>query len=104
MRVHNRVRPDAGQAVPLLLAVVALIAVVMAATAHFGARVVAEEQAQVAADAAALAGLDGGRPAAERLARANGGALVAFAGGDLDVQVTVRVGDATATARATRAP
>ncbi|MDP2293248.1 MAG: hypothetical protein Q8M22_18850 [Actinomycetota bacterium] len=104
MRVYNRVHPDAGQAVPLLLAVVALIAVVMAATAHLGARVVVEEHAQVAADAAALAGLDGGRPAAERLARANDGVLVAFAGSDLDVQVTVRVGDATATARATRAP
>lgn len=104
MRVDNRTRSDAGQAIPLLLAVVALIAVVMAATAHFGARVIEQEQAQVAADAAALAGLAGGRPAAERLARANGAALIGFTGGDLDVQVTVRVGEATATARATRAP
>lgn len=104
MRGCKSRRSDRGQAIPLLLAVVALVAVVMAATARFGGRVLAEEQAQVAADAAALAGVTGGRAAAMRVAAANDAVLVAFTEADLDVQVTVRVGEATATARATRAP
>jgi hypothetical protein len=57
-----------------------------------------------AADAAALAGVVGGRPAAERLAAANGASLVAFTTDGLTAQATVRVGEAQATARATRAP
>ena len=93
-----------GQATVLLLAVVALVVVMMAATARFAGRVVTREQAQIAADAAALAGTDGGRPAAAQLARANGGVLVSFTLVGEAVQVMVRVGDATATARATRAP
>ncbi len=93
-----------GQATVLLLAVVALVVVMMAAMAHFAGRVVTHEQAQIAADAAALAGTVGGRPAAAELARANGGVLVSFAFVDEAVQVVVKVDDATATARATRAP
>ena len=88
----------------LLLAVVALVVVLMVATAHFAGRVVTREHAQSAADAAALAGTDGGQPAAARLARANGAVLVSFMVVGEAVQVVVRVGDATATARATRAP
>jgi len=95
---------SSGQATVLLLAVVALVVVLMAATAHFAGRVVTREQAQIAADAAALAGTDGGRPAAAQLARANGGVLVSFTLVGDAVQVVVRVDDATATARATRAP
>lgn len=88
----------------LLLAVVALVVVLMAATAQFAGRVVTREQAQIAADAAALAGTAGGRGAAAELAAANGGVLVSFAVvGDV-VRVEVRVDDAIATARATRAP
>ena len=93
-----------GQATTLVLAVVALVVVLMAATAQFAGRVVTREQAQIAADAAALAGTAGGRAAAAELAAANGGVLVSFAMvGDV-VQAEVRVGDAIATARATRAP
>jgi len=66
--------------------------------------VVARQQAQVAADAAALAGVTGGRAAATKLATANGGVLVTFASEGDTVQVVVRVREATATARATRAP
>jgi len=93
-----------GQATVLLLAVVALVVVMIAATAHFAGRVVRLEQAQIAADASALAGTDGGRPAAAKLARANGGVLVSFTLVGEAVEVVVRVGGATATARATRAP
>ena len=88
----------------LLLAVMALIVVAMVATARFGARVVAKEQAQVAADAAALAGVTGGYAAARRVAAANGGLLVGFLGDGETVVVTVRVGTDVATAKATRAP
>lgn len=95
---------DQGQATVLLLAVVALMVVCMVATARFGARVVDREQAQVAADASALAGLTGGRSGAAHLAGANDGVLVSFTMVGDDVQVVVRVGDASATARATRAP
>lgn len=93
-----------GQATVLLLAVVALVVVMMVATAQFAGRVVTREQAQIAADAAALAGTDGGRPAAATLARANGGVLVSFAMVGDAVQVVVTVNDVAATARATRAP
>jgi hypothetical protein len=88
----------------LVLAVVALMVVCAAATAHFAARVVEHEQAQVAADAAALAGLTGGRSSAAHLAAANDAVLVSFTMIDDDVQVVVRVGDASATSSATRAP
>ena len=103
MRVRRSVE-GCGQATVLLLAVVSLIAVMMVATAHFVDRVVTREQAQIAADAAALAGTDGGRPAAAQLARANGGVLESFTVVGEAVEVTVRVREATATARATRAP
>ncbi len=95
---------DHGQATVLILAVVALVVVVMVATAQFGARLVDRVQAQAAADAAALAGVSGGRSAATRLASANGGVLLSFAAVGDDVQVVVRVGDASAAAHGTRAP
>ena len=101
--VHQRER-QRGQATPLVLAVVAVVVVMLVMAGRFAGRVVVEEQAQVAADAAALAGVIGGRPAAERLAAANGGVLVAFTTDGLTAQVTVRIGAAQATARATRAP
>ena len=97
-------RGDHGQATVLLLAVVALVVVAMVATAQFGARLVDRAQAQVAADAAALAGVSGGRSAAKRLASANDGVLMSFAAVGDDVQVVVRVGGASAAAHATRAP
>jgi len=96
--------PDRGQAVWLVLAVAVIIAVVALAAARFSLRLVAREQAQVAADAAALAALDGGREAAARLAASNHAQLIVC---DLigdDVVVTVVVDGERATARATRAP
>ena len=95
---------NSGQATVLLLVVVALVVVLMAATAQFAGRVVTRQQAQIAADAAALAGTVGGQAAAVELAGANGGELVSFTVLDDVVRVVVRVGVATATARATRAP
>ena len=97
-------RNDVGQAVVLVLAVAVLIVVCMVAVGRFGSRVVDIEQAQVAADAAALAGVDGGREAASALAAANNGTLVAFRVVGDDVLVAVVVGGVRATARASRAP
>jgi hypothetical protein len=62
------------------------------------------QRARSAADAAALAGLDGGQPAAVAIAAANGAALVGWQGEGHEVLVTVVVGDQRASARATDAP
>ncbi len=101
---ERKLEKCSGQATVLMLAVVSLVVVMAAATAHFAGRVVMRAQAQIAADAAALAGTDGGRAAAARLAVANDGVLVSFTLVGDAVQVVVRVGEATAIARATRAP
>jgi hypothetical protein len=58
----------------------------------------------VAADAAALAGVDGAAAAASRIAATNGGSLVSFRVDGDDVEVVVVVQGHRATARATRAP
>jgi len=97
-------RRDRGQAIVLLLAFVVVTVVLMVAIGHFSARLVDQQQAQVAADAAALAGVVGGRDAAERLATANDGVLTVFVVAGDEVMVEVRVGDELAQARATRAP
>lgn len=98
---------DRGQAVVLVVAVVVLTVLCAVAVAQFGRRVVGREQAQTAADAAALAGVSGGRPAAARVAAANGGTLVSFTVLDAAtslVEVRVVVATEVAVARAARAP
>lgn len=74
------------------------------ALARFGGAVNDAARARTAADAAALAGVHGGRAEAADLARANGGVLTRFDAIGHDVVVAVVVGEATATARATDAP
>lgn len=61
-------------------------------------------RAQHAADAAALAGVTGGRSASAELAGANGATLVAWSRAGREVTVVVRVDDRAATARATDGP
>ena len=61
-------------------------------------------RARSAADAAALASVEGGQAAAIELATANGATLVSWAQVGSDVVVEVRVGDAVARARATNVP
>jgi hypothetical protein len=94
-------RADEGQAVPLAAALMAIAALLVIAIGALAGDVGDAGRARSAADAAALAGVEGGRVAAARLAAANGAALVAWQGDGDDVVVTVRVGRATATARAT---
>jgi len=104
MRCEGERRSDHGQAVLLVVAVVVVLATIAAGTARFGVRLVAHEQVQIIADAAALAALQGGRGAAASVAAANGGALVALEGDADTATVVVRLGDLQATARASRAP
>ncbi len=61
-------------------------------------------RARSAADAAALASLEGGPAAAIELATTNGATVVSWAQVGSDVVVEVRVGDAVASARATNVP
>ena len=65
---------------------------------------VERQHAQSAADAAALAGVTGGRVAAGELAAANGGALVGWSVAGRQVTVRVQIGDQVAVARATDEP
>lgn len=95
---------DRGQAIVLVLAVVVIAVVCAVAMGRFSARLVDKQHAQLAADAAALAGVANGREAAERLAIANDGVLTVFQIDGEEVLVEVRVGDESAQARATRAP
>ena len=99
---------DEGQAVLLVLPTVVFAALLSLAAARAGVTLGARAQAQTAADAAALAGVGGGASAAGRLAASNGGTLVRFArsaqADGVTVEVTVRVRDVMATARATDGP
>lgn len=98
---------DRGQAALLLVvAVTVLFVALSAASATVGRRIIDRSRAQAAADAAALASLEGGRSAATALAQRNGAVLVSFESepGDRRVRVVVRVGSASAEAAATDAP
>lgn len=89
----------------LAVALAVVLAGTMAvATAELGVAMVQRQRAQLAADAAALAGLEGGPAAAARLARENGGRLVAFRRSGWVVTVEVVAGRASASARASDGP
>ena len=62
------------------------------------------QRAQNAADAAALAGVEGGREASVRLAASNGGVVIAWSRTGSAVTVAVRFDEQVAEARATNAP
>ncbi len=99
-RLPSRER-DRGQALPLVIGVIAVLAVLLLAVGWFGRSMVDAARACTAADAAALAGAAEGAAAARSAAADNGGELVVFEQLGADVRVTVRVGRATAVARAT---
>ena len=100
----SRARGAGGQVVVLAVAVLVVAALVMLGVVRLGDAAVERARARTAADAAALAGAADGRDAAERLARDNGGRLVAFRTIGPDVVLTVVVGGARATARARGMP
>ena len=99
-----RLRGDRGQATPFMAALLALAAVLTIALGSMAGTVIDAARAQTAADAAALASIEGGRGAASRLATAHGGVVVAWSQRGAEIVVTVRVGDAVAVARATGGP
>jgi hypothetical protein len=92
---------ERGQALPLVIGVVAVMAALLLGVAWFSTGLIDAAAARTAADAAALAGAVDGKPAATRLAGENRAELVSFRQIGDDVVVTVRVGRATASARAT---
>ena len=91
---------EGGQAVPLVAALMALAVVLMMGLGSLAGDVVDAGRARSAADAAALAGATGGRAAAVAVASRNGATVVTWSTEGGDVVVTVRVGAAIATARA----
>lgn len=107
--VGKRCRRDVGQAAVVLLVVVcAVCASTIMALSTMGTSLVDRTRAQTAADAVALASLVGGRSFGVELAERHGATVESWtlldsADGRV-VQVVVRVGDATAVARATDGP
>lgn len=98
--VVGRGRSDSGQAVPLAAAVVAVLLMAVVALGRFANDVGDAARARTAADASALAGASDGASGAAALAAANGATIVSISIGPGTCQVTVRVGDATSSARA----
>lgn len=94
------VRHERGQVVPALVLVMAAVVIVTLLVARAGGAAAGRARARTAADAAALAGVTGGRSAAEHIADEDGGSLESFHSDGDEVEVTVRVGDRRATARA----
>ena len=84
--------------VPVALVLGAMLAI---GVGRVGAVVVQRQRDQIAADAAALAGVRGGRATAAAVATANGAALQSFDVRGDEVLVTVTVGAVDASARAT---
>ncbi|MFN8021192.1 MAG: hypothetical protein U0Q03_06650 [Acidimicrobiales bacterium] len=95
---------DIGSMVLAVTTVVVFAGLTAVATARLGVAMVHRTCARTAADAAALAGVEGGPAGASRLAAANGGRLVSFARSGPAVTVTVQCDDARATARASNGP
>ena len=96
---------DRGSAVVfVVLVAVAFTTATGAGLAALSRDLIDVARARSAADAAALASVEGGQSAAKELASANGATLVSWAQVGADVVVEVRVGDAVATARATNVP
>ena len=102
MRRHETDR--GSMALATMLVGVALTSAVLTAMVPWVAELGDRQQAQIAADAAALAGVTGGRSASARLAVANDATLISWRLVGDDVIVTVEVGAQRASARATDGP
>jgi hypothetical protein len=95
-------RHDRGQAALLVVATATvLLAAMLWAAAAMGGVVVDRTRARTAADAAALASLDGDRSTATEIAARHGAVVVSWSRRGDEVTVVVRVGEVSATARAT---
>jgi len=95
-----RASGERGQALPIVLLLVALTGAALLVVGRVGARAAAAARARSAADAAALAGAAAGPEVAREVARLNGSSATVVSGTVGDVTVTVRVGGEEAQARA----
>jgi hypothetical protein len=108
MATRERDRGQAASAVVIVMA--ALGAIVAWSLVDVGDRLIDRSRAQTAADAVALVSLEGGRPAADRLARRHGAQITTWTrrsgldGASTVVTVVVVLGDARASARASNEP
>jgi Tfp pilus assembly protein PilV len=98
------VRDRGAMSVLVVMVAFAITAAIMLGLVPVLGDLTDRQQARSAADAAALAGVSGGRSAAESLAAANDAVLVGWSRAGHEVTVTVRVGEQTVTARATDGP
>ena len=101
-RRTDRARDEAGQALPLVAAVLAIAVVVLLALVPLGRAATLKARARAAADAAALAGAAEGVDAAREVAEANGAELREWHASGEEVWVRVELEDATAVAKARR--
>src|SRR5947207_10314685 len=97
-----RLRGERGSAVPLIALVVLVAGGAIVLLGRVGGAAVDRASARTAADAAALAGAAEGQDAARSVAGANGARLTSYRQSGLDTEVRVRLGKATAVARAQR--
>ena len=93
---------ERGQAMPLVVGLVAVAVVVLLSLVPLARAAQERAAARAAADAAALAGAAEGEEAAREVAGANGAALVSWRAEGRDVWVVVVLGDARAEAKARR--
>lgn len=91
---------EAGQALPIIAVVVLLVLLIGIGLMHLAAGLADRARARTAADAAALAGARDGEDMAGRVAEENHARLEQYVARNREVEVTVRVGDERATARA----
>lgn len=90
---------DRGNAVLALVVSLAVVSMLLTGLSALAMRLVQESRAQIAADAAALAGVSGGEPVAQRLAVMNGAVLCEYVS-ESEVAVQVCIGSTTARAYA----
>lgn len=95
-------RGEKGSTVPLLALLVLAAGGAIVLLGRIGGVAVDRASARTAADAAALAGAAEGRGAAESVAAADGGRIESYRELGVETEVRVRVGQATALARARR--
>jgi len=91
---------EAGQALPIVAVVVLLVLLIGVGLMHLSAGLADRARARTAADAAALAGARDGEDMAGQVAEENHARLEQYVARNREVEVTVRVGDERATARA----
>lgn len=105
MRERQDHGTDRGSMTVLAVLVgIATTAAIMLALVPLLADLTDRQRARSAADAAALAGVAGGRSAAAEFSRRNDAVLVGWGRSGREVTVRVRVGEQVVTARATDGP